>query len=117
MNIIITSPQQDILEQERIALTKKLHSLDRITHSYGSSARLEVIIRKNLPQETGKVFTGEAKLIIPGKDIFCQVREYDIQTLGDKLKDKLKSLILAQKGEKKMHWRRLTRIFKRRKEK
>ena len=116
MKITIIAPQNDILEQERIVLNKKLHSLDRITYSYGSGIRLEVTIRKNLPQETGKIFTGEAKLIIPGKDIFCKVQEYDIQTLGDKLKDKLKSLILSHKGEKRMRWRRLIRIFKRRQE-
>ena len=116
MKIIITSPQKDILEQEKLALIHKLRSLDRITRSYGSGARLEITIRKNLPQETGKIFTGEARLVIPGKDIFCRVQEYDIQVLGDKLKDKLKSLILSQRGEKRMRWRRLIRIFKRKRE-
>ncbi len=114
MNIKITSPQGNLLTSEREDLEKKLTRLEKLTRHYGDKADLEVVIKKILPQETGEVFSAEAKFMIPGKDLYCRVRAKSINTLGDKLKDKLRSLIVSQKGTKITHWRRMTRIFKRR---
>lgn len=114
MNIKIISPQGELLDQEKKNLEKKLRRLEKLTSRYGGKDDLEVVIRKVLPQETGDIFSGEAKFMIPGKDIFCRAKGSTIEILGDRLKDKLKDLIISEKGEKQARWRRLTRIFKRR---
>ncbi len=112
MNIKITSPQRELLEQEKNNLIKKLRRLEKFTSCYGEKADLEIVIRRVLPQETGDIFVGEAKFMIPGKDIFCQAKAKNIEILGDKLKDKLKSLIISTKGERQSRRRRFLRFFK-----
>jgi len=114
MNIRIIALREELLNQEKKNLEKKLRRLGKLTSRYGEKADLEVVIKKVLPQETGDIFLGEAKFMIPGKDIFCRVRSNNIETLGDKLKDKLKNLIISKKEERQSRWRRLTRLFKHR---
>jgi len=114
MNIKIIGLQEDLLDQERKKLERKLRRLERFTSRYGEKADLEVVIKRVLPQETGDIFSGEARFKIPGKDIFCQAKGENIEVLGDRLKDKLKDLIISEKEERQSRWRRLTRIFKRR---
>jgi len=116
MNIKIISLQDNLLTTEKEYLEKKLARLEKLTRHFKDKADLEVVVKKILPQETGDVFSAKAKFMIPGKDLFCQVTGNDINTLGDKLKDKLRSLIISQKGEKVARWRRMTRVFKRRRE-
>jgi ribosomal subunit interface protein len=113
MNIKIVTINIELLNQQRDSLDEKLKNLERIAERYGEGALLVITIKKiTSNQETGKIFTAEANFSIPGKDIVCKAEGNDFETTTDKLKDKLKNLMIKKKELRNGRFRRLARSLK-----
>ena len=113
MNIKIVPVNIELLDQQRESLDEKLESLEKIAQRYGEGALLTITIKKiTSNQETGKIFTAEANFAIPGKDIICKAEGNDFEVTTDKLKDKLKNLMIKNKELRNGRFRRLARSLK-----
>ena len=113
MNIKIIPVDIELLNQQREELEEKLKDLEKISQRYGERSLLTITVGKVIAkQETGEIFFAEANFAIPGKDIICKVQGSNIEETTDKLKDKLKSLIVKNRELKKGRFRRLARALK-----
>ena len=113
MNIKIIPVDIELLNQQREELEEKLKDLEKISQRYGERSLLTITIGKIVSrQETGEIFFAEANFAIPGKDIICKVQGSSIEETVDRLKDKLKSLMIKNKELKKGRFRRLARALK-----
>ncbi len=113
MNIKIVPKDIELLNQQRENIEQKLKDLEKIGQRYGERSLLTVTIGKIISkQETGEIFFAEANFAIPGKDIICKVQGSNIEETTDRLKDKLKSLMIKNKELRKDRFRRLARSLK-----
>jgi ribosome-associated translation inhibitor RaiA len=113
MNIKIVPKDIELLNQQRGNIEQKLKDLEKIGRRYGERSLLTITIGKIISnQETGEIFFAEANFAIPGKDIICKVQGSNIEETIDRLKDKLKSLMIKSKELRKGRFRRLARVLK-----
>ncbi len=113
MNIKIVPKDVELLNQQRGNIEQKLKDLEKIGQRYGERSLLTITIGKIISnQETGEIFFAEANFAIPGKDIICKVQGSNIEETIDRLKDKLKSLMIKSKELRKGRFRRLARALK-----
>ncbi|HZI95861.1 MAG TPA: hypothetical protein VFD40_01595 [Candidatus Paceibacterota bacterium] len=113
MNIKIIPVDIELLNQQREELEEKLKDLEKVGQRYGKESLLTITIGRIISkQETGEIFFAEANFQIPGKDIICKVQGSSIEETINRLKDKLKSLIIKKKELKEGRFRRLARALK-----
>jgi len=113
MDIKIVPIDIELLDQQREKIEEKLKDLEKIGQRYGERSLLTVTIGKIISkQETGEIFFADANFAIPGKDIICKVKGSNTEETIDRLKDKLKSLMIKNKELRKGRFRRLARALK-----
>ena len=113
MDIKIVPIDIELLDQQREKIEEKLKDLEKIGQRYGERSLLTVTIGKIISkQETGEIFFADANFAIPGKDIICKVQGSNTEETIDRLKDKLKGLMIKNKELRKGRFRRLARALK-----
>ncbi|RLG14709.1 hypothetical protein DRN69_03960 [Candidatus Pacearchaeota archaeon] len=113
MNIKIIPSDIELLNQQIEEIEKKLKDLEKIGQRYGEESLLTITIGKIISkQETGEIFFADANFTIPGKDIICKVHGSSIEETTNRLKDKLKNLMIKNKELRKGRFRRLARALK-----
>jgi len=113
MNIKITSKDIEILEKQKDFFEEKIRSLEKFSKRYGKMADLEIVVRKiTLRRESGHIFKAEAKMQIPGKDLFCKAEGINIEEVAAHLKDNLKRLMIEDKENRQSRWKKIARIIK-----
>jgi hypothetical protein len=87
--------------------------LEKFTRHFGEKADLEVtLIRDTHHHEIGDIFLAKAKFKIPGKDLFCEGKGFNLDEAANQLKDNLKRLIIENKETKQSKWRKIAKIFR-----
>ena len=113
MNLTINPKNFELLETYKNTIEEKLRTLEKFTKQFGAKADLEITLSKITNRhETGDIFSGQAKFQIPGKDIFCEEQGGSLDEVTDKLKDRLKRLIIEKKEIKQSKWRKFMKLFK-----
>ncbi|NMB92018.1 MAG: HPF/RaiA family ribosome-associated protein [Parcubacteria group bacterium] len=113
MNINIISNNLELLETYKNTIEAKLRTLEKFTKQFGAKADLEITLSKITNRHgRGDIYSGQAKFQIPGKDIFCEEKGSSLDEVGDKLKDRLKRLIIENKETRQSQWRKFTKIFR-----
>ncbi|MGC8651300.1 MAG: HPF/RaiA family ribosome-associated protein [Minisyncoccia bacterium] len=113
MNLNINTQNLELLEGIRSKIEKNLQSLNKFTKSFGEKADLEItLIRITNHHEQGNIYSGQAKFQIPGKDIFCKEEGNSIEEVTNRLRDRLKRLLVEKKEIKQSKWKKIAKIFR-----
>lgn len=113
MNIIINPQNFELLEAYKTNIENKLKTLEKFTKRFGSETDLEItLVQDTKHHETGDIFFAKAKFKIPGKDLFCEEKGSNLEEAVDKLKDRLKRLIIENKEIKQSSWRKFFKLFR-----
>ncbi|MDQ5882827.1 MAG: HPF/RaiA family ribosome-associated protein [Patescibacteria group bacterium] len=114
MKILLSSQNLELLSAVQQRLEKKLQTLERFTRKFGPEVVLEVLlVRDTKHHERGNIYSAQAKLKIPGKDIFYEAEGTTLEEAVDKLKDNLKRLLIENKEKKESVWKKIAKIAKR----
>lgn len=112
MKVFIYHQNIDLLENQRLSIEHKMLMLDKFTKRFGDQADLDIFITKATNRHSqGNIFIAEAKFKIPGKDIFCKEMGGTLDEAIDRLKDRLKRLLIENKEAKYTKWRRLIKFL------
>lgn len=112
MQIRISTLGIKLLNIQEEQIKEELSSLQRFTKRFGTSAVLNLIIKKVTPHQAGDVYLVQASLAIPGKDITIEVEGNSIEATVNELRDKLKYAIIENRKIKESKWRKFARKLK-----
>jgi len=110
--IKISVLKTNLLPQQKELIEKKIRQLEKYCRYFRRNLNLDISIEKANSLETKNVYTAEARLYIPGNDIYSKVEASSIEELADSLKDNLKRLIIEHKKTRESFFRRTARKFK-----
>jgi len=110
--IKISVLKTNLLPQQKDLIEKKIRQLEKYCRYFRRNLNLDISIEKANSLETKNVYTAEARLYIPGNDIYSKVEASSIEELADSLKDNLKRLIIEHKKTRESFFRRTARKFK-----
>ncbi|MGB9763599.1 MAG: HPF/RaiA family ribosome-associated protein [Minisyncoccia bacterium] len=108
MRINIYTQNFELLNIQKEYIEKKMLALEKFTKRFNREIDLDIyLVQVSKHHQEGNIFTIEAKLKLPGKDIFCKKEGSSIQEIVEMLKDELKRLIVKIKKTQQSKWKKI----------